>query len=423
MMNRLQNAIFCVAGFFMAVSATGQTTDIVQWRGPDRTGIYPDKGLLKVWPIEGLTEYVRLSGSGTGNSSPVLYNGKIYISGRKDSLEYISCFSLTGELYWQKVFGKAWYKSYPDSRSSPTIEDGKIFLISGSGEVACHDAETGDRIWRVDADSLYDGEIWIHGVSESPLLTETGVIYTTGGDENSMIALDKDSGNLLWKSKSLGGARGYASHILITHNEIPMIIAQTSRHAMGVNPEDGDILWSHDLFQYHVNEMGQGNNINSPFYLDGKVFITSGYDHPGILFELSDDGRSVDILWMSYDIDVHLGGFILADGNLYASNWENNRLGKWVCVDWNTGELNWEQDWYCKGSIIMAENLLYIYEEKSGHAGLLNPNPEKFDLISEFQMKGGAGPHWAHPAIYEGILYLRHGDLVIGYDLNAKNYE
>lgn len=404
-------------GLVFILASCNQDQGITQWRGPDRTGYYPDKNLLQSWPDEGPPKENKFVGSGTGHSTPLVYDNRIFVTGRKDSLEYIAAFSLEGDLIWQKPFGQAWYKSFPETRCTPAIEKNRIYLISGSGEVACHNAKTGEALWYVNADSLYRGAIWQYGVSESPLLTENAVIYTTGGDLCSLIALDKKNGTLIWKSKSLGGARGYASHLLVQHDTIPLIIAQTARDVFGVDARNGEILWSHNLIDFHLIDMGKGNNINTPIYQDGKFFISSGYDHPGILFEINPDNRSVKILWENTDIDIHLGGAILYEGYLYASNWQNNSQGRWVCVEWNTGKLMWETEWYNKGSIISADGLLYIYEEKAGHVGLVRPNPTKFDLISEFQAREGAGPHWAHPSIYGGNLYLRHGDVVMVYNL------
>lgn len=409
-----------MVGLLAFVSSCSIEQGIVQWRGPERSGIYPDIELLDEWPENGLEQILKIESAGKAHSSPVVYSGKIYITGRIDSLEYISCYSLDGEQIWQEPYGKVWYKSFPNVRCTPSIQNNRIYLVSGSGEVACHHAKTGEQLWFVNADSIYHGEIWVYGVSESPLLSDNAVIYTPGGDSVSLVALDKKTGQLIWKAESLGGARGYASPILIHHNEIPIIIAQTAKDVLGIDARDGAILWSHNLLNYHLSSQGKGNNINSPVYKDGRFFISSGYDHPGILFEINPDGKSITVVWKNTDIDIHLGGAILNNGYLYASNWQNNSQGRWVCVNWETGELMWEKDWYNKGSIIFADELMYIYEEKSGHIGLLHPNPDKFDLISEFQAHEGAGPHWAHPSIYDGNLYLRHGEVVMVYDLNEK---
>jgi hypothetical protein len=109
---------------------------------------------------------------------------------------------------------------------------------------------------------------------------------------------------------------------------------------------------------------------------------------------------------------------VLHDDFIYGSNWKDNRYGKWVCLDWKTGEVMWVTPWHNKGSIIAADGMLYIYEEKDGHVGLVKPDPERFELTGSFQITEGEGPHWAHPAIYEGKLMIRHGDYLFAFDIS-----
>jgi outer membrane protein assembly factor BamB len=88
-----------------------------------------------------------------------------------------------------------------------------------------------------------------------------------------------------------------------------------------------------------------------------------------------------------------------------------------VCVDWNTGKTLWITPWRNKGSLIAADGMLYLYEEKNGHVGLVKPGPEKLDVISEFRINGGNGPSWAYPVINNGRLYLRHGNYLAVYSI------
>jgi outer membrane protein assembly factor BamB len=108
------------------------------------------------------------------------------------------------------------------------------------------------------------------------------------------------------------------------------------------------------------------------------------------------------------------------NGYIYGSNWLSNGDGNWCCIDWNTGKKLWEEHWKNKGSIIAADGLLYIYDERSGFIGLLKPDPDKFDLVSSFKFKGGSGPYWAHPVIHNGVLFLRHGEALMAYDIKEK---
>jgi hypothetical protein len=204
---------------------------------------------------------------------------------------------------------------------------------------------------------------------------------------------------------------------LIHHNGINLILTQTAENLIAINPENGEIIWYYNLIRYHLHEQGVGANTNAPLYNKGYIFVTSGYNHPGTKLKLADDGKSVTEIWKNDTIDTHHGGVILFDGNLYGSNWQNNSKGRWTSVNWETGRTNWETDWYNKGSTVFADGMLYIYEEKSGNVALVEPSPESMKIISTFKVTDGEGPHWAHPAIYKGKLFIRHGNALLVYDI------
>jgi outer membrane protein assembly factor BamB len=96
-----------------------------------------------------------------------------------------------------------------------------------------------------------------------------------------------------------------------------------------------------------------------------------------------------------------------------------NSKGNWVCLEWETGEVMFEQEWITKGSIVSADGMLYCYEERSGNVALVKPNPEKFDVISTFNIQAGSGPHWAHPYIADGKLLMRHGNVLMIFNIKA----
>lgn len=404
--------------FFLLGRVSGQET--AQFRGPSRDGIYPEKGLLKKWPVSGPKCIIQISGIGKGYSQPVVYKGIIYVTGiKQDTLDMVSAYDLTGKLLWNQVYGPAWANSFTDTRSTPTIQNDKIYLVSGMGIVCCLDANDGKIVWSQDAQNQFKGEYHRWGIAESVLLTDEAAIYVTGGVETSVVAFDKNKGNLLWKTKSLGGARAYASSILIERNGLKLILAQTGNDFFAVNAMNGDIVWRFNLLPFQTGAMGKGVNTNMPLYHDGEILITSGYDHPAMLFSLSEDGRSVNLKWKNDTMDTHHGGVVLIDGNLYGTNWITNPKGEWVSLNWKTGKTNWVKDWFTKGSIISADGLLYCYEEKGGNVALVQPDASDFKIISTFKVEGGEGPYWAHPAIYNGMLYLRHGNILLIYNIKA----
>ena len=157
------------------------------------------------------------------------------------------------------------------------------------------------------------------------------------------------------------------------------------------------------------------NHATTPIYKDGYILIANGYNWVALKLKLSADGNSVEVVWENRNFDPQLGGVVLLGNNIYGTNHMSKPVDTWVCLDWNTGKTLWTSKWYSKGSIISADGMLYLYEEKSGHVALVNPDPAKLDIISEFQITKGEGPFWAHPVISKGRLYIRHGDVLMVY--------
>lgn len=405
--------------FFLTFIISGNlfSQDLVEWRGPNRTGIYPDQNLLKSWPENGPQLLLELKDIGNGYSSPVVYKNNIYVTGRKDTMDVVSSYEINGKKNWETAYGRAWFRTYPETRCTPTIENNRIFTVSGMGQIACVDAATGKLIWTMDANMEYKGEPHRWGIAESLAISDKAVFYVTGGEETSVIALDKTNGKLIWKTKSLGGTRAYASSVIIEKAGLRLLLAQTANDLMAINIENGEIIWSFNLIQYHTGESGKGGNTNTPLFYNDEIFITSGYDHPAIMLSLAPDGRSVSLKWTNPDFDNHLGGAVKIGDYVFGSNWINNGSGNWICVDWNSGKTMYETKWFNKGPIISADGLLYCYEEKSGNLALVKPNPEKFDVVSSFKIDKGEGPHWAHPAIYDGKLLVRHGESLMVYNI------
>lgn len=403
---------------FLLFSSSLFAQDIVEFRGLNRSGHYSETGLLKQWAESGPELLLKIEGVGKGYSQPILVDETIFISGiKEDTIDILSAYNLKGDLLWDLPYGRSWIRSYIDSRSTPTYENGKIYVTSGTGQMNCVDAKTGNLIWQVNASEKYGGEIQTHGDVEAPLLTSNAVLYVTGGEENTMVALNKKDGSLLWKTPSLGGAKSYASPAMIFHRGRHIILVQTYNNLLGINPENGEIIWEYNLFQYHLHKQGKGAQTNVPVYSNGELLVVSGYNHPALLLSLSKDGNKIQLKWKNEDLDTHHGGVVMVDGNIYGSNWQNNANGKWVSVNWETGKTNWETKWENKGSTVTADNMLYLYDEKRGNVALVEPVTDSLKIVSTFKIDEGTGLHWAHPAIYDKKLFIRHGDFLMIYDI------
>jgi len=391
---------------------------ISEWRGIGRTGVYNESGLLQKWPETGPEMLWSVQNLPKGNSSVAAGTSMLYTTGLQDDAEVLVAIDYQGKIIWQVPFGKPWEGSFSESRATPTIENDRVYVSSGGGDIASINAINGDILWKVNVMDKFEGIKGKWGLAESPLLIDNKIIFTTGGEKTTIVALNKSNGETIWTTESVKDEPVYTSPILIEYNGNKQIIAVTNKYIIGVSPDNGKIIWKFDFSKYAGSE-NRNNNATTPLYFDGDIYVTSGYNHSGVMLKLSPDGTSVSLAWTDKILDNHHGGVVKVGNYIFGSNWQHNGMGKWVCLNWNTGAIVYEQEWINKGSIIAAENYLYCYEEKTGTMGLVKAIPEKFEVISSFKISMGTGPHWAHPVIHNKTLYIRHGNALMAY--NIKN--
>lgn len=406
-------------GFLLIVFFLNSFAQVTQWRGPNRDGHFPDSTLLTSWPENGPEQIIEVEKIGKGYSSAIINDGVIYTTGMIDTLDYLTAINLDGSFKWQKTYGRSWYKSFPDTRSTPVLEENRIYVQSGMGQVSCINKDTGDEIWSVDVDKEFETEYHRWGNSETPLVVDDLVIVSPGGELTSIVAFDKMTGKKVWQSESLGGPRSYASATVYEWNGHRFILAIIGTHIMALAPETGKTVWS---YRYHIPEKWNQPGLiwtNTPVFKDNNIFLTMGYNYKAVMLEMDSLGTGVNEKFVDQTFDNHHHGVILHDGHLYGSNWQNNKKGRWICMEWDSGEIIYVDQWDTKGSMIMSDGLLYCYNEK-GSVGLVKPDPEGFNVISQFKITEGAGPHWAHPYIGEGKLLIRHGDVLMVYDIAEK---
>ncbi|MFW6277380.1 MAG: PQQ-binding-like beta-propeller repeat protein, partial [Prolixibacteraceae bacterium] len=375
---------------FFLISISVFSQEIVEFRGINRSGWYNETGLLEKWPETGPKIITRIHGFGKGYSQPVFAEGNIFITGiRKDTIDVLSAYNLNGDVLWETPYGRSWTRTYSDSRCTPTWENHRLYVASGTGQLCCINAGSGEIIWQVDAVDNFEGEVPRHGDSESPLVVNDLVVYTTGGEKVTTVAFNKYDGTEVWKTRSLGGAKSYASPVLINYEGKDIILVQTAENLMAVNPVNGEISWHYDLIQYHGTHQGRGAQTNPAIYFNNQIFVTSGYDHPATMFSIAENNQAVDLKWKNTDLNTHHGGVVLVDGKIYGSNWQHNSRGRWACIDWQTGETHWDEEWFNKGSVIYADGMLYLYEEKGGNVALVEPSPQELKIISTFKVDKG----------------------------------
>jgi hypothetical protein len=417
MKGRLFKIIFTVVLLVITVSFYGQEAG---WRGPGRTGIYKEAGLMKSWPASGPSLIWEATGIGLGYSSATVTADAIYITGIRGDKDVLTALSQDGKKKWDVEYGTmSKVNSAPESRCTPTFYNGKIFVVSGSGELSCV-TTNGKILWTVDYYKKYNATVPRFGISESPVVVDNKVIVTPGGNIAAMVAFNTESGKVVWETGSLNEGSQYVNPLLIEQGSKKIIITHSPTWIIGINAADGKLLWKFNFGSVNPDQKGGKNYIHTPIYRDGFLFAANGYGQTSAKIKVNSDGKDPELVWKNPDINPHVGGMVLIGNYIYSSTHDNNSKGRWICVDWNTGKTMWITDWNNKGSIISAEGLLYFYEEKSGNVALVKPSSEKLDVISSFRITKGTGPYWAHPVIDKGRLFLRHGDYLAVYSIKVK---
>ncbi len=392
------------------------------WRGENRDGVYHETGLLKSWSEEGPELLWVISDAGKGHSSPVVSGDKIFVTGLNEEgdKEQFSAYNLHGEKLYQVEFGTAWDKTYPDSRTTPSVLGNKAYLISGMGEIVCMDTGDGKVIWSINGEEQFGKLVGKWGTSESPLIVDGKVIYSPAGYQTTVVALDAADGKTVWQSKSLNDTVSYTSPLLIHYKGKKQIIGFTTNIMYGIDPESGEIQWQFGNWDFDSKGGMDGICINTPLFKDGKLFVSNSYDMQSFMFELNDSLTEIKLLWRNQDMGIHLGGMVVLDSIVYGSNRIKGEPGRWVAIDWNTGKTRYNikrDEGRDTGAIIAADGMLYCYDQRRGSIALVRPNPDTFEVIGEFRVRHGEGPHWAHPVIDNGILYVRHGNAIMAYKI------
>jgi len=389
--------------------------DWPQFHGPRRDNISRETGLLKAWPPDGPRLLWTAKGLGHGYAAVSISRGLIYTCGNVDEKTVITALDLEGKTRWRFDNGGAWEGSQRGSRGVPTLDGEYLYHENPLGDVVCLEARSGKRIWGLNILERFNSRNITWALAESLLIDGDRVICSPGGPDTAMVALDKRTGKTVWKSPTAAGdLAGYASPSLGEHRGLRMLFTLTAKAAIGVNADNGDLLWRFE----HVTPFDE--MITTPLYHDGHVFLstrTAG----SVLLKLEVDGKKASVreVWRAKKLDNQHGGVILLDGFLYGSCHVNNN-GRWMCLDWGSGAAQYDEPGVGKGSLTFADGMFYVMNE-SGTVGLVKAIPSAHEVVSRFKLpRGGDGPTWAHPVVCGGRLYLRHGDFLYAYDVRAN---
>lgn len=417
------NRFLLSLGLGCALALSLSAADWPQWRGPDRTGVSKETGLLKSWPKDGPPIAWKAKGCGNGFSSVAVADGVIYGSGAKGGKNVVwAKKEADGTDLWTTPFAN----EGGDPNSTVVVSGGKIYALTTSGTLGCLDTK-GTVVWTKSFKKDFEGNMmsgW--GYSETPLIDGDKLICTPGGDKAAVVALNKDKGDVIWKSEIKGaGGAGYASPIKTTVGGVPMYITLLGKSGgvVAVHAVTGKLLW-----QYAKISNGTAN-IPTVVTRDDLVWCSTGYGDGGsALLKMKAEGKDKVAItevkrYGSGELQNHHGGMILVGDHIYFGNAHN--AGHPACVELKTGDIVYKETKGAAGgggsaAVVYADGMLY-YRYDNGVVALIEAAPkDKMNLVSSFKEPERSGREcWAHPVIANGKLYLRDQDKLICY--NIKN--
>lgn len=389
-------------------SSVSQTVD--QWRGVNRDGVYQEKNLAKQWPTEGPKLLWKADSIGNGFASPVVTSTRIFVPGEIDSIGYLFAYNKQGELVWKVGLGPEWTVNFPGPRCTPTVVGDLLYYLGSMGNMWCLDATTGSTKWKTNLIDELHGVNIRFGYTESLLIDGDRIFCSPGGADTNVVALNRYSGKLLWKSKAMGDSAAYCSPILIRLPERNLFVTLTIHHLIGLDATTGELLWSQKLERW-PNDI----HCNVPLYENGYIFVNDRGGNGFVKLKLSNDGKTITEEWRNFTAGNVQGGFIKIGDLLYGSRYRPSRF---ETLSAETGAVV-DSIKFSHGSTIYADELLYCYNEK-GTVGLLKPEKGKSELVSSFKITQGTLEHFAHPVIRDGVLYIRHGKVLLAYDIKAE---
>ncbi|HYQ57916.1 MAG TPA: PQQ-binding-like beta-propeller repeat protein [Draconibacterium sp.] len=400
-------------------SCRSNKTEIYQWRGEDRKGIFNEQNLLKEWPEDGPAEIWFVEGIGDGYGSPTLTDNEIFVTGAVDSTATMFNIDLNGQIKWKMPFGIEWVESYPGSRSQPTVVDDLIYVGSGMGNLYCLSRSTGALVWEKDFVKDFNGVYPRFGHSEAPVIDAEKVFWTPGGKEHNVVALNRFTGELIWSNKGHSERSGYNPGTLIKLPSRNIFVTFSAYNLMGFDIETGELLWTHaqDNVAFEEREPGMGDtHSNSVIFDKGYIYYAAGDGNCGVKLQLSDDGTKITEEWRNIGFDSYMGGIVKIDDYLYGSATSNKYFKS---IDATSGvvtdslRLGW-------GAVIAADNMLYYYGQNGTLSLIELDEAGKMNQVSDFKIKRGANEHFAHPVIKNGTLYQRHGQVLMAFDVKQE---
>lgn len=427
------SVVFGVACLSFLLSGVSQPlhadpTDWPQWRGAQRDGHAAPQMLAESWESRTPKLKWEASNLGTGYSSVSIVDRRLFTMGSNEQNCFTACYdSQTGKPIWRTNIsrpgvGADYNRGWGGGpRSTPTVDGNQVFVLSDVGVVAALKRDSGDLLWKVDLVAEHGGGIPKWGYSESVLIDGQRVVVTAGG-KKFMVALDRETGRLLWNSNGVDAVAHYVSTMKGSYAGTSYYVTASNIGVVGFDCQSGN-----QIFENTVT----GNDIATvptPILIGAdRIYHTSNYGAGNVLLKLTGRGDSI-VANMVYHEDGktmmnHHGGVVLVDGVIYGFTKSDG--GVWMAQDLESGKTLWQEKLRGNrsGSIAYADGRLYCYNDGDGTVVLVQPDRNEWRplgqiaLPRETQIPRDRGAIWAHPVIANQTLFIRDQDLLFAFDI------
>jgi len=416
---------FYVVAILVINGIVSYAQDWHQWRGMNRDGIVKMDGINLDWSNKKPPLLWTFKDAGAGYSSPVIVGTTLYCQGAAKGNDFAFALNTeTGALKWKQILGKEFVQDRGNGpRGTITVDGDKLYLIRGGGQIHCLSAVDGKMIWQKDFRKDFGGNImssWDWGFSESPLVDGNLVICTPGGKKGAMVALDKNTGNIVWRTKEWTDLGGYSSPIVAEVHGVRQYIQFTRDGVVGIAAKDGKLLWKANV---------AGNKtavVSTPVYHNNMVYVSSGYNTGCALVKLTKVNEKfiAETVYANRNMVNQHGGVVLMNGHIFGFT---DGLG-WACQNFETGETVWRHrvNEISKGAVLGVNDRLLLHDERTGLLVVAAASPEGWKEFGRIEMPARSKVEsmdnmiWTHPVIANGKLYLRDHDLLFCFDLLEK---
>jgi outer membrane protein assembly factor BamB len=393
--------------------------DWPQWRGPNRDGLSPETGILREWPKDGPPLLWSIDTLGRGISGIAVAGNRFYTMGDRTN----QCCALGYDLATQKqVWATPIDQAMTDGpRCTPTVDDDRVYVLAPSGQIACLNAADGKILWKKHMKRDFGGRVQgSYDYCESPLIDGDKCVITPAGNETAIVALNKMTGEVIWKAACPGFSDwggGYSSCVISEAGGIRQYVQLLGHGMVGVAAKDGKFLWGyHRIANSHTS-------IPTPIVRGDFVYAVNGYGAGACVVKLAADGKGgiacQEVWFLTSDkFQSTCGQSVILGDYIYSGH--GDRDGVPICVEFATSKIAWKEDKDPPGhgvAHILAVDGMLIYRYIEHDVVLAEATPEGFKMSGHFKIDPKKGSGVAPTAIAGGRLFIRVNEMLFCYDI------